>query len=120
MSAHFVDVRIGVVLLLPGGKPLAFIKDKARLCRRFALLRLRDRRDELGGAPALEDLLGGLALSIEFPVPLWVLIRRVQNGPEEEVFSHGRVLRPVELGGSVPALAPIHRRIRSSMASECV
>ena len=52
MAAHFVDDRGGIVLLLLGRKPLAFVEDESRLCGGFALLRLWDRRDELGAAAA--------------------------------------------------------------------
>ena len=44
-----------------------------------ALLRLGDRRDELGAAAPLDDLLRRLALRVELPVPGRIRIGRVQD-----------------------------------------
>ncbi len=74
ISADFIDDGSGVVLLFLGRKPLAFVEDKPGLRGRLALFRLRDRRDELGTATELDDLLRGLAGLIEFPMPPRVLV----------------------------------------------
>src|SRR5207249_2360996 len=56
MTAHFVDDRSGVVLLLLRGQPLAFIENEGLLCGGFlVLLGFRDRRDEGGAAARLDD-----------------------------------------------------------------
>ena len=79
VAADFVDDRSRVVLLLLRRKPLAFVEHESRLRGGFALLRLRDRRDEFGAAPALDDLLRRLPRLIELPMPPWALVGRVQN-----------------------------------------
>jgi hypothetical protein len=77
MSADFIDDRGGVVLLLLGREPLAFVEDKSCLCGSLALLRLWDRRDEFGTASIVDDLLRGLPRLIEFPAPPRVFVGRV-------------------------------------------
>ena len=89
VAAHLVDDRRRVVLLFGRREALALVEDHLLLgdCR-LALLRLRDRRDELGPAPALDDLLRRLAVVIEFPVPLGILVGRVQDRVVEEGIGH--------------------------------
>ncbi len=56
-------------------RPLPSSKTRCRLLRLFlALPRLGDGRDELGLAPALDNLLRRLALFVELPVARWVLV----------------------------------------------
>src|ERR1700737_4011468 len=80
MAADLVDDRGWIVLLLLRREALALVEHKSGLCRGFPLLRLGDRRDELGAAAGVDDLLRGLPRLIEFPVPPWVFVWRVQNG----------------------------------------
>src|SRR5262249_16890910 len=60
MTADLVDDRGRIVLLLLGRKALAFVENKSRLRRGFALLRLGDRRNEFGAASIFDDALGRL------------------------------------------------------------
>jgi hypothetical protein len=70
MASNFVDYRGDVVLLLLGGKALAFVKDHLLLrSRDFALLGLGNRCDEFGPAPTIDDSMCGLTVRIQFPVP---------------------------------------------------
>ena len=89
MSPDLVDDRGRVVLLLLGREALPFVEDKALSAPQLlALLRLRDRRDELGTAPGVDDLLGGLAGLVQLPVPRRVLVGGVQDRLVEERIGH--------------------------------
>ena len=89
MASNFVDYGGDVVLLLLGGKALAFVKDHLLLrSRDFALLRFGNRRDEFRPASTLDDSLRGLTVCIEFPVLRRALIRRIQDGMIEEQVRH--------------------------------
>ena len=89
MTSELVDDRCRIVLLLLGREPLAFVEDELRLLYVAALLRLRDRRDELGAAASLDDLLRRLALVVELPVAGGVLVGRVEDRALEEGVGHG-------------------------------
>ena len=79
------DSRGWVILLLFCGESLAFIENQFRMgLFRFALSRLRNRRDEFCMAAALDDPLRRLALSIELPRAGWVLVRRIKDRMLEE------------------------------------
>jgi hypothetical protein len=57
--------------LLLRRESLAFVKNQFRLRRgSLAFSGLRNRRDELGLAPLLDDLLRRLTVLIELPIPL--------------------------------------------------
>jgi hypothetical protein len=89
VAAHFVDDRVGVVLLLLGRQPGTFIENDILLGRRgFSFLRLGDRRDELGAATGVDDFLRRLAVGIEFPMPLGALVRRIEDRMLEERIGH--------------------------------
>ena len=62
----------------------------------LSLLGLGDRRNELGAAPSLDDLLRGLPGLIQFPMPPGV-VRRIQNWVIEERVRHNR--RPPDRTG---------------------
>ncbi len=78
---QLIDDGRGIVLLLFGGEPLALVKNDLVLVgfRRFAFARLGDGRDELGAAAALNNLLRGLAVRVQFPMPLRALVRGIEN-----------------------------------------
>src|ERR1700731_811667 len=95
MTAGFIDDRRGVVLLLFGRKPLAFVEHKSRLCSGFAFLRLWDRRDEFGTTSALNDLLRGLASFIKLPMPRRAFVRRAYYWMVKERVRHNRRLSAV-------------------------
>jgi hypothetical protein len=88
IAADLVDNRGRIVLLLLRREALAFVEHKSRLGGGLALLGLGDRRDEFGTAPALDDLLSGLARLIQFPMPPRGVIRRIQNRMIEEGVRH--------------------------------
>lgn len=91
LVADLVDDRRRVVLLLGIRKALAFVEDDVRLFGRgLALLGLRDGRDEVRPPAGIDNFLGGLAVSVEFPVTIWVLIGRVKDWPLEKRISRGR------------------------------
>ena len=90
--AHFVDDRGRVVLLLGRGQPVTFVEHDVLLRHgSAALLRLRDRRDELRAPPPFDLLLRRLAVRIEFPVFPWIFVGRVEDGVVEERVRHGSV-----------------------------
>ena len=90
MAAHFVDDRCGIVLLLFGRKSLAFIEnERILLGGLFPFFWLRDRRDEFGAAPDLEDFLRRLPARIQLPVSCRTLIRGIQNWMIEKWIRHG-------------------------------
>jgi hypothetical protein len=86
VTAETVYYGRGIVLLIFGRKPHAFVENEPLLSdgRAFALLGLRDRRDELCGAPSLDDPLRRLTLVIELPVTRRIFIRGVKDGTLEE------------------------------------
>ena len=62
--ANPIDDRGGIVLLFLGRKSFAFVENNLLLVGRpFSLLRLWDRRDELGAAAMFDDLLRRLTLA---------------------------------------------------------
>jgi len=65
---------------ISGRSAFAFVEDEGCLfpARPFPLSWFGDRGDEFCAATALDNPLGGLSLSVEFPVLLWALIRGVQ------------------------------------------
>ena len=93
MTAHLVDDRGGIVLLLLGRKSLALVENEVSAGRcLLALLRLGDRRDELSPATVFDDLLGRLALFIELPMPLWAFVRGVEDRVVKEGVGHRQIL----------------------------
>ena len=54
------------------------------LVLKAALPRAGDRRDELRRPPLLEDPLRGLTLAVELPMPMRLLVRRVEDRPFEK------------------------------------
>jgi len=87
--AQVVDDRRRVVLLSFRREAGAFVEDNRHLAgRRLALARLGNGRDELCPAATLDDLLRRLALLVEFPVAVRVVVRRVQDGLFEELILH--------------------------------
>ena len=79
-----------VILLLCGGQPGAFVHDELALglARPSALARLGDWRDELGAAAGRDDLLGRLALGVQFPMPRRILVRGVDDWLVKEAVFH--------------------------------
>ena len=90
LAAHPVDdLGVAFVLLLPGREILALVEDQPFLLgSASALPRLGDGGDELGPAAALDDLLGGLAVAVQLPVPARVRVRGVEDGVLEESIVH--------------------------------
>ena len=86
-------IEVGSYCCSFGRKPLALVEDESpAAAAAFALLRLRDRRDELGAAAGLDDLLRRLAVLIELPVPRGTRIGRVQDRVVEERVGHDQRL----------------------------
>ena len=76
-------------MLFLGGESLPLVKHNLGLLPGlFPLLWLRNRRDELGAPTPVQDLLSRLPLGVQFPVPLWALVGRVQDGMVEEWVGH--------------------------------
>ena len=78
LASNLIDERGRVVLLFLGGEPFAFVEDD-RLLRGgpLAFLRFGDGRDELRTAASLDDPLSRLAVIIEFPMAVGILVGRV-------------------------------------------
>jgi len=73
------------ILLGRRGQPFAFVEHELLLCvGAFALPGLGNRRDKLGAATALDNLLCRLPLVIKLPVSCRVGIGRVQDRMVEE------------------------------------
>lgn len=96
MAANLVDDRRWVVLLRGRREPLALVEHHLALRGLLALLRLRDRGDEVSASARLADLLRGLAGLVQLPVTPRDLIGGVQDGLVEERVRHRFVglLRP--------------------------
>ncbi len=86
VGPELVDDRGGVVLLLVRREVVAGVEGHRHLVRRFAtLLGLRNRRDQLGPTPGLNEAVGRLPFSVKLPVPTRVAIRRIQDRPFEKL-----------------------------------
>jgi PepSY-associated TM region len=93
-APEFVDDRSRIVLLRFCGKPFAFVENDLLLLGLYLVLSgLGDRSDELRAAAAFNGALRRLAI-VEFPIAGWVLIRRVENGPLEELIVQIEPVRP--------------------------
>jgi len=69
ISAHFIDNRRRIVLLLFSRKTSPLIEDDFLLrCRILMLLGLGDRRKEVRASALFEDALGWLPLAVQFPM----------------------------------------------------
>ena len=69
LAPKFVDNRGGTVLLLFGGESFVFIENHLRQVRLFlTFLGLWDGCDEISPAVSMVNLLGRLALFVQFPV----------------------------------------------------
>ena len=69
-------------------RPFPSVEDYLGLLPVLPLLRLWNRRDELGAPTAVQDLMRRLPLEVQLPVPLWALIGRIQDGVIEEWVGH--------------------------------
>ena len=66
-----------IVLLFLGGEAFPLVEDYLGLLPVLPLLRLWNRRDELGVPTAVQDLMRRLPLGVQLPVPLWALVGRI-------------------------------------------
>ncbi len=84
-----IDDRRRIILLVLCRNAFTFVEHKPRLlgCT-LALSGLGNRRDELGWAPAFDNLLRRLPLFVELPMTLGICIRGVQDGLLEEAAVH--------------------------------
>ena len=115
--ADAADQRSQVVLLRLGFERLRGRVEDHLALDAFALLRLRDRRDELDLASLREDLVRRLTARVELPVAGRVLVRRVQDRLLEESGVHLASGRPTErqspaLASGVPTAAPRLNELR--------
>ena len=95
-GADLVDDRSRIVFLLGGREPGTGVEAQFGLLPIAALfLRFRDRRDQVGMAPSLNDAVGRLAVD-EFPMARRVGIGRVQNRPLEELVGHSPFVPLIE------------------------
>lgn len=90
MTTQLVNDGRGVVLLVFVREALFILEGQIPLLGRRPLLflRLGDGGEELGLAPVIDDLLGGLALFIQLPVAGGVLVGRVENRVVEKFGGH--------------------------------
>ena len=77
-----------VVRLLLRRKASALVEVQLLLTAPAPLLRLRDRGDELGPAPPVDQVSGRLTRLVELPVLTRVLVRRVDDRAVEERVGH--------------------------------
>ena len=107
VAAHLVDDRGRVVLLLLGREPLAFVEDDFLLRGDLlALLRLRDRRDELGPPAVFDDLLRRLPVLVQLPMPLRAFVGRVQDRVVEEGVGHGLMTKFKDIWSAIVDCLP--------------
>ena len=71
-------------MLLLGRKTLAFVKHKSRLRGGLVFFRFGDRRDELGTASGLNDLLCGLPRLVEFPMSDRIFVESSELGDRKK------------------------------------
>jgi len=85
VTAHFIDNRRRIILLLFSGKTSPLIEDDFLLrCCVFTLLGLGNRRKEVRAPTFFKDLLSRLTLAIQFPMPFGTGIGRIQDWMIEE------------------------------------
>jgi hypothetical protein len=95
VAAYLVDDGGGIVHLLFGGKPQAFVEYQTALyglglsARIFPLPGLGNGSDELRSAAAFDNMLGGLAVGIQFPMAFRVPIGRIEDWMIKKRLSHG-------------------------------
>lgn len=85
--ANRLDECVLLVLLGRSRQALAFVEDEAGLL--LVLLRLRNRGDEFGVTPRLDDPLGRLPVLVQLPVAGGVGVRRIEDGALEEGVGRG-------------------------------
>ena len=90
--AHALDHPHQLVLLAVLIRRSADIIHTQLGLRRASLAGGGNRRDERYGAPAVDDLVGGLPVLVQFPVPRRVLVRRVQDRLFEEPLRHAVIV----------------------------
>src|SRR5690242_19981462 len=89
LLAHLVDDGSNVVLLFLGRESLAFIQHHFLLLGgAFSLLWLGDWCDEFGPPAGFENLLCGLPVLIQFPMPRGASVGRIQNWMVKEWIRH--------------------------------
>ena len=105
VSAHLVDDRGGVVLLLLGREPLAFVEDDRLLRWRPAFRFFGFGIGVMNSARRrrLEDLLRRLAALIQLPVPRRAGVGGVEDRVVEERVGHGPVGKGRPPGRANPA-----------------
>jgi len=88
--ANLIDDGSQVVLLLLGGKLMPFIKHHFILLYSLgAFFWLGDGGDKLGTPALIHNALGGLAVRVQLPMPLWIVVGGIENGVVEEGIGHG-------------------------------
>ena len=87
-TSLMIDVRS--VRLLLRREAFAFVEVQFLLTAPKPLFRLRDRCDELGPPPFVDQVSGGLTRFVELPMLMRVLVRRVDDRPVEERVRHYR------------------------------
>ena len=90
VAAYLVDNRRWVVGLLVGREVIR-CELQFRLPLAATLLRFRNRCDELGTTTVLKDFPGRLAIAVELPIAIGVLVWGVEYRFVEERFVHGGV-----------------------------
>jgi len=80
--ANRLDECVLLVLLGRSRQALAFVEDEAGLL--LVLLRLRNRGDEFGVTPRLDDPLRRLSILIQLPVAGGIGVGGIENGVFEE------------------------------------
>ena len=94
LRANFIDDRCEVVRLFLRRKAFAFVEVQLLLTAPAPLFRLRDRCDELGPPPSVDQVSGGLTRFVELPMLTRILVRRVDDRPVEERVRHSLVFLP--------------------------
>ena len=95
--SNLIDDCVGVVLLSGccNRRRFFFFKNKLALSLVFpapTFSGLRNGCNERRLSARIQNIVRRLAFSIQFPMLRWVLVRRIQNRPFEEVRCHERVI----------------------------
>ena len=86
-------IGVGLYSCSSDDRPAASPKRNLALAAACApLLRLRNRRDQVRPAPAVDDAIGRLPVGVELPVPAGKRVRRVEDRALEELLRHELVV----------------------------
>jgi hypothetical protein len=98
LLAHAVDDGgVFVLLLLAGNALVIAVAQFALLARASLPARLGGGGQKFRAAALVDDLVRGPAVGVDFPVLVWVVLGRIQNGLFKEGTGHGVWFRSIAI-----------------------